>query len=238
MTAPAKLRDPIFVFDSREDFQPLAVESVEATAARIVRADGSDGGDVSLATLPREGGRMNFPPNPERQETELRKRFGGVGYRRLVEGGGLVWAQYWLWYLHNPKIFLVTGDHEGDWEFAQVGYGGDVPVCMTLSQHQSGGSRMWWNVERREGRPLVYVARDSHANYFRPVDQIPEFGDQGDGRGEVLDDLEWRDFGAWSSWPGRWGNSTGEGRSPQSPGSQGERWSAPHRYHSKSRTQL
>jgi hypothetical protein len=235
---PTKFHDPVFILDSHEHFQPLAVESVEAAGARMIAADGSDAGDVSLAALPANGGRMNFPPEPEKKELELRGAFGGVGYRREVEGGGLTWVQYWLWYLHNPKIFLITGDHEGDWEFVQVGYGGDVPVCMTASQHQSGGARMWWNLERRQGRPLVYVARDSHANYFRPVDQIPEFGDQGDGKGVVLDALEWRDFGSWESWPGRWGNSTGEGRSPQSPGSQGERWNAPHRYHSKSRIQL
>jgi hypothetical protein len=235
---PARFHDPIFAFDSHEHFHPLAVESIEAAGATMIASNGTDAGKVSLSALPADGGRMNFPPNPEAEEKEIRGEFGGVGYRRQVEGGGLTWVQYWLWYLHNPKIFVVTGDHEGDWEFVQIGYGGDTPVCMTASQHQSGGSRMWWNVERREGRPVIYVARDSHANYFRPVDQIPEFGDQGDGKGEVLADLEWRDFGPWDSWPGRWGNSTGEGRSPQSPGCQGERWNTPHRYHSKSRTQL
>lgn len=236
---PAKLHDPIFILDSRERFQPLAVESVETAGATLVGAGSSAPAPVSLAALPDAGGRMNFPPHPETYEKALRDEHGRVGYRRQVEGGGLVWVQYWLWYVHNPKVFLVAGDHEGDWEFVQVGYGGDVPVCITASQHQTGGSRMWWNVERRKGRPLIYVARDSHANYFRPVDQIPEFGDEGDGKGEVLDDLEWRDFDdAWSAWPGRWGNSTGPGRSPQSPGSQGERWAAPHRYHTKSRSQL
>ena len=228
-----ELRDPVFVFDSRERFLPVAVESVEALPAKLRLADGSDGGDVSLAALPREGGRMNFPAEPERVEAEMERRFGRVGYRRQVKGGGLLWVQYWLWYLYNPKLVVVTGDHEGDWEFVQVGYAGERPVCMTASQHRSGGSRMWWDVELREGRPLVYAARGSHANYFEPVDQLPEFGDQGNGKGEVLDEIEWRDFGSWATWPGRWGNSTGPGQSPQSPGSQGDRWAAPHRYHSK-----
>ena len=48
----------------------------------------------------------------------------------------------------------------------------------------------------------------------------------------VLDDLEWHDFGDWKSWPGQWGNSTGPGRSPQSPACQGARWNAPAQYHS------
>lgn len=236
---PTKLHDPIFAFDSNEVFLPLAVESVEQEPKRatIVRADGHDGGPVSLAALPADGGRMNFPAHPESYEPEKQARFGRVGYRRQVEGGGLTWVQYWLWYLHNPKVILVTGDHEGDWEFVQVGYAGDKPVCMTASQHHSGGSRMWWDVERRAGRPVVYVAVDSHANYFEPPHQLPLVGDEGDGRGAVLDAIEWRDFGAWSSWPGRWGNSDGEGESPESPGRQGDRWSAPHRYHSKAEAQ-
>lgn len=97
---------------------------------------------------------------------------------------------------------------------------------MTCSQHHSGGSRMWWDVELRDGRPVIYPALGSHANYFKPVEQVPEIGDTGDGEGEALDSIEWRSFGPWAKWGGRWGNSTGEGKSPQSPGSQGDRWRA------------
>jgi hypothetical protein len=177
------VHDPIFILDSREKFQPLAVESVPASGAGLIENDGTRRDEVDLAALPEAGGRIDFPPNPETKEQELRPRFGGVGYRREQKGGGLTWIQYWLWYLYNPKRFLITGEHEGDWEFAQVGYVGETPICMTLSQHHSGGARMWWNVQRRDGRPLVYVARDSHANFFRPIDQIPEFGDEADGKG-------------------------------------------------------
>jgi hypothetical protein len=181
---------------------------------------------------------MDFPPHPESYEPQLRSQFGRVGYRRTQKGGGLTWVQYWLWYVYNPKRFVVTGEHEGDWEFAQVAYAGDTPVCMTLSQHHSGGARMWWNVQKRDGRPLVYVARDSHANFFRPIDEIPEFGDEADGKGEELDDIDWHEFGDWATWSGRWGNSNGAARSPQSPGCQGDRWNAPHRYHTTSKIQL
>jgi hypothetical protein len=235
---PSKTFDPIFVLDSRERFQPLAAESVEAVPATLIEADGTRAGAVELDSLPAAGGRMDFPREPEEAEALLRGLFGGVGYRREQEGGGLTWVQYWLWYHHNPKKVFVAGEHEGDWEFVQVGYGGDIPVCMTLSQHYTGGARMWWNVERRRGRPVVYVARDSHANFFRPFNGIPEVEDDADGKGEVLDDLQWRDFGPWATWSGRWGNSTGAGRSPQSPGCQGDRWKAPHRFHTSARIQL
>jgi hypothetical protein len=229
---PGKAREPIFVLDSHEKFQPLAVESVEAVPAKLIGLDDEEHGDVVLDALPPAGGRMNFPPNPETQEKRLRPEFGGVGYRRELVAGGLTWVQYWLWYLHNPKEILVAGVHEGDWEFVQVGYHGGEPICMTVSRHHTAGARMWWDVERRDGRPVVYVARDSHAHYFTVVDTAFEWEDDADGKGEPLDDLEWREFGDWATWPGLWGNSTGAGRSPQSPGSQAARWSAPHRYHS------
>jgi hypothetical protein len=225
---------PIFILDSGEVYEPMAVESVPAVPARLIKANGHDGGDiVDLDTLPPGGGRMNFPPDPAQQQDRLRDAFSNVGYHRVKGGGGLQWHQYWLWYLYNPKRYFVTGEHEGDWEFVQIGYQGTKPICMTCSQHRSGGARMWWDVDKSGGRPKVYVALGSHANYFKPVSQIPEVGDQGDGEGAYLDNIEWRDFGPWATWPGRWGNSRGEGQSPQSPGSQGDRWNAPHKYHSK-----
>ena len=96
-------------------------------------------------------------------------------------------VQYWLWYLYNPKRFLV--------------------------------------------------AHDSHANYFEPRKGQTDFDDEADGRGEELDAIDWREFGPWATWAGRWGNSRGPGESPQSPGSQGSRWKAPHLYHSEAHHQ-
>jgi hypothetical protein len=232
LTMPKSPRVPIFVLDSHEKFQPLAVESVEKAPATLVGLDGKEHGKVALEALPAEGGRMNFPPDPEAQEKRLRPDLGGVGYRRELVAAGLTWIQYWLWYLYNPKRVAGAGVHEGDWEFVQVGYGGETPVCVTVSRHQTAGARLWWEIERDDGRPVIYVARDSHAHYFEPVEEEFIWEDEADGKGERLDELEWRPFGDWATWPGLWGNSTGVGRSPQSPGSQGNRWNAPHRYHS------
>jgi hypothetical protein len=230
VTVPA----PIFLLDSNEKFQPIAVESVEHSGATIVDANGKNTNKpVSLAALPASGGRMDFPKDAEAQEKRLRARFGNVGYHRTLTRGGLTWDQYWLWYLYNPKVFVhVTGNHEGDWEFVQIGSVAGTPVCMTNSQHQTGSARMWWDVELRDSRPVVYVAVGSHANFFAPVSENPDIGDDGDGKGAVLDALEWREFGDWATWPGHWGNSTGQGQSPSSPGQQGARWSAPQKYHS------
>jgi hypothetical protein len=55
------------------------------------------------------------------------------------------------------------------------------------------------------------------------------------GRDKRLDDIEWRDFGVWATWAGMWGNSTGAGRSPDSPGRQRERWELAHIFHARAR---
>lgn len=239
---PGKGREPIFRFHSSERFHPLAVESVERVGSGIAMPSGKRKSGIDLSALPPTGLRMVLPSGRKADEAEQELQQGElarVGYRRRRKGGGLTWIQYWLWYLYNPKKFVVTGEHEGDWEFVQVGYAGETPVCMTTSQHKSGGSRMWWELEHRDGRPVVYVAHGSHANYFEPMKAQTDFDDEVDGKGLELDQIAWRRFDpAWQEWPGRWGNSTGPGESPQSPGSQGSRWRAPHVYHSQSTHQV
>lgn len=230
---PGDGHEPIFKFHKGEEYHPLSVASVEQVGEGIEMPDETRTSGISLASLPEDGLRMVLPTRPTRQEAELQAAESPkVGYRRTVEGGGLTWVQYWLWYLYNPRKFVVAGEHEGDWEFVQVGYGGETPVCMTTSQHKTGGSRMWWEIEERDGRPVVYVAHESHANFFEPRKRQRIDDDEVDGEGLTLDAIEWREFDSWATWPGRWGNSTGPGHSPESPGCQGTRWSAPHLYHS------
>ena len=55
--------------------------------------------------------------------------------------------------------------------------------------------------------------------------------DQADGHGETFTAIEWREFGGWADWAGKWGNSE------NSPGGLSARraWQAPHAYHSQAR---
>lgn len=227
---------PIFRFHSAERYHPLAVESVETVGERIVMKKGSPRDGIRLDSLSENALRMVLPTDPVDTEAELQEgEMAEVGYRREVNGGSLTWMQYWLWYLYNPKRFYLAGEHEGDWEFVQVGYLNGTPVCMTTSQHKSGGSRWWPEVEQRGGRPIVYVANASHANFFKTRRKRNDTEDEADGRGWELGAMKWRDFGPWHAWSGRWGNSTGPGESPESPGCQGDRWRRPHLYHSAAR---
>lgn len=211
---------PIFVFDSREQWFPVGVEESLRAAKPL--------GATPDCDAPRPFAKaLDFPGAMKPIDLPA------VGYSRLFTSGPLWWTQRWLWYLYNPgpPILAGVGQHEGDWEFVQTGETtSGTPVLMTCSQHHAGGKREAWACERRDGRPVIYVGLGSHANFFTPGHHAE---DVCDGKGRVLDDIEWRPFGAWKDWPGRWGNSTGEGRSPESPARQhGHRWSAPHLFHS------
>ena len=213
----------MFVFDSRERWYPVGVEeSLAAVGARYLTKD-----DEPVDRFDPGGGRFDLPAGMTQPDLPP------VGYLRVRHAAGLVWWQYWLWSLYNPKQYVGFGEHEGDWEFVQIAATEQgKPVLVTGSQHSTGGKREWWATERRGGRLVVYVARDSHANYFQPGRVLE---DVADGRGRVLDKIEWRKFGDWADWPGRWGNSTEQGKSPSSPGRQGDRWHRPHLFHSQAR---
>jgi hypothetical protein len=216
---------PIFKLNTGEAWRPQPV----VTAARLGTIDGKP---IRLTKLPAAGGRMNFPGDmKDPRDTPV------VGYHRVLSAAHLWWHQFWLWYLYNPWDILGVGRHEGDWEFVQIGCAdkaGERPVLVTASQHKSGQKREAWRCDTEARRPVIYVALGSHANYFSPGQH--DDMDVADGRGSVLADIEWRSFDKrWAEWPGMWGNSTGVGRSPDSPGRQIERWRRPELFHARAR---
>lgn len=215
---------PVFVFDSKERWFPCAVETILEVPG--VKLDNRP--LKSLSQLGLRGSKINFPAGMEPITAPA------IGYHTVKSGGGLFWHQYWLFYLYNQKNYLVGGEHEGDWEFVQIGccdLDGSQPILMTCSQHKTGGKREYWRVLQHEGRPVVYVARGSHANYFTPTQDEEDIAD---GKGKQLD-IEWKPFGSWANWPGLWGNSTGIGKSPESPAHQTVRWNQPHIFHGQAR---
>jgi hypothetical protein len=215
---------PIFKLDSKEKYRPQPVETIEMLGR-------SAGAALSLDALPANSKFILPTRPPDVTDTPV------VGYHRAVKGGPLWWHQFWLWYLCNNWEIAGIGIHEGDWEFVQLGCvdrAGDQPVLLTCSQHKNGGKREVWACEQLAGRPVVYVAVGSHANYPKPLPHSFEHAlfnhdDRADGKGRLLDEIEWRDFDPkWADWKGRWGNSDS---SPKSPGTQGTRWNKPHVYH-------
>lgn len=230
---------PTFVFDSHEAWKPVGVEESMGAFGYEWGDLGFGAGWITPPSMPGERMVSRCVDFPAKIDHHKLGRLPPVVYRRTLIGGPLAWDQYWLWYVYNPWSVAGIGKHEGDWEFVQVGRTAERasrPVLVTCSQHHSGGKREWWTVEvEGDGsvNPVIYVAWGSHANYFAPGSQGGGL-DHCDGTGLVLrpDNYVIREFGDWATWPGRWGNSTGEGKSPESPGCQGHRWTAPHLFHS------
>lgn len=159
--------------------------------------------------------------------------YGNKAYGRVVSSGdGGKVLQYWLFYYYNPKEYpplVGVGEHESDWEMMQVEIDGDQrPVRAAYSQHGGGERCDWANVQRTDaGRPIVYVAEGSHANYFSSGYHLNEgANDTANGDGEVATPtvVDLSPAPAWLPWPGRWG---GSGSSPPGPVRQTTKWNGP-----------
>ncbi len=91
-----------------------------------------------------------------------------VAYGRWVERGGRIGLEYWYLYVYND----ATNRHEGDWEMVAIELDANgAPVRAGYAGHNGGFQRDWPCVDKHEGRPVVYVARGSHAAYFEHVER-------------------------------------------------------------------
>jgi Vacuolar protein sorting-associated protein 62 len=171
-------------------------------------------------------------------ELHMQPRYANVAYGHVVEDSrGATWLQYWYCYLFNDYNliggFLKAGLHEGDWETVQLRLGSDGnPDHAVYAQHNHAEDRPWDQIETVPGtdRPVVYVARGSHASYFEPGTKwTGVWFDYADGKRQsperqrlvaVIDgDATLR----WIRWTGNWGDTKGGGgiapaESPRSPG--------------------
>jgi hypothetical protein len=87
-----------------------------------------------------------------------------VVYGRWHRGASGIALQYWYLYLYND----FRNKHEGDWEMVTIELAADgSPRQIGISNHMSGFRRAWSQVSKEHDRPVVYLARGSHAGYFR-----------------------------------------------------------------------
>lgn len=129
--------------------------------------------------------------------------FDNTVYGRVAREGDDTWVQYWFFYYYN---LAVSSSHECDWEMVQYRIVDDAIDLAAYSQHSVGETSR--EVEFSFGRPIVYVAAGSHANYFKPgVHQTVSF-DRANGRGrETGLRLEILPAHGWPEYPGRWGDT-------------------------------
>lgn len=171
-----------------------------------------------------------YASNAAAMHRQARYRDRVYGHARRDPQGRL-WLQYWLFYYYNDfrlvGSLLAGGKHEGDWELVQLRLNAsEQPDLAVYSQHKEAERRPWAEVRKSGNSPLVYVARGSHANYFRAGSHFTGvWFDQADGKGpEITPKLEVvEDTTPWMLWPGRWGDTKATGspldsNSPNSPG--------------------
>ena len=170
-----------------------------------------------------------------------------TAYARVTEqtyNGANVYAiQYFFYYAFNNG---PLNTHEGDWEMILVVCDlSKDPIVAAYSQHLDGGFVEWGLVQTNDGHPDVYVAKGSHANYFRsfegglgPAKDVcsgsgftisPEEFDLvilGDG-GNPPAGQEWLSYaGTWGDYGDATSGVAGE-RGPVGPAYQGDRWNNP-----------
>jgi hypothetical protein len=149
------------------------------------------------------------------------------------------WLQYWMLFEENlqDRGLFRTGRHDGDWEMVQYRLRRGRIVQAVYAQHSDGESCGVRGFRRSRGRPVVFLARGSHAAYFQPGvrDRMwPDPNDETDGRGLRVRPRVVRvdaSAPAWMRYRGRWGESRagwvpGEMDSPRGPAFQPQgRWS-------------
>lgn len=175
--------------------------------------------------------------------------YGDTSYGRAVYAEGHWWLQYWFWYYYDEFNLLGFGDHEGDWELIQIQLDENGnPQSTTYAQHGDSEADtcnfdvLDWTVGRVPNvSPIAYVGTGTHASFVRPGLAVGSFPyDRADGEGYVARLRMTEMFEVWTGgsvggtyardwplWPGRWGSSLGEGKSPMAPRSQGEKWDQP-----------
>jgi len=119
------------------------------------------------------------------------------------------YIQYWIFYAFNKG---ELNQHEGDWELVEVLIPETGDKWVGYSQHYSGQSAKWNQVETEGDHIKVYVARGSHANYLRSYSGKLGFandfvGDNGkiwrSGNNYQLVDITTQT--SWINFEGRWG---------------------------------
>ena len=239
---------------SQDPFRICSARTIVDTEGNALhRPDGSTvpaGAGLSLDSLSAVADPGEYLEATGHSETEPPPLQGDPAYadrvygRVVGDGRGGTWLQYWFWIYFNQKRLLGLGSHEGDWEMIQIHLGRNgEPDRVTFAQHDHGDARPWGSdhgmcLRHEDGRErvVVYVAPFSHASYYSSGTKFYAGGTDSPDRLGPLELPDVEPFGAWASWPGRWGGSRARiGSSPHGPACQGAKWANPDRYHALQR---
>ncbi len=228
---------PFLQYDSQESyFADSAAEWTDNPGNELRRADGTvlaiAGHGLELDSLGQlyaqnaSAAKTDVISNPSRMYREQARalhaqpQYANRMYgHAVIDSAGDLWLQYWFFYFYNDYnligSFLKAGLHEGDWEMIQLRLRDETPNLAVYCQHTGADKRDWGKVKKVPGseRPIVFVARGSHASYFeRGTQWTGHWFDHADGNRkspevalEIVDDGEgeWQ----WVRWPGSWGDT-------------------------------
>ena len=261
---------PFLKYDSHETyFADSAATWTDNPGNRLLGGDGKElavaGRNLTLAFLGktyangRTATEKDSISDPSRKYAEqarmlhAKPAYANRAYGHAIGDGDDIWLQYWFWYFYNDYNliggFIKAGLHEGDWEMIQIHLTQEKPDHAVFAQHSVAEGRDWRQVDLVPGtqRPIVYVARGSHASYFEPGTQwTGHWFDHADGKRrspeltlEIVD--ESLPAYRWVSWPGRWGDTKAgasplDSDSPDGPGHK-KQWKDPRKLEGSARAQ-
>lgn len=75
---------------------------------------------------------------------------------------------FWAYNEGNTVLGREFGSHVGDWEHNMIRFDQGVPQAVYFSQHAYGQSFTYKATEKKDGRPVAYAARGSHALFAKP----------------------------------------------------------------------
>jgi hypothetical protein len=171
----ASLYLPRLQFKSGESFFPVEIDYALANSALKLRSGETVttiDADPAVADISDKTANY-FLGNQLGGLTEIaadyelnRASLGYTVYGQVKPDAQYTVVQYWFFYAYNDA---PINEHEGDWEMIMVLLdNAESPVSAVYSQHLQGQRAAWGDVEKTdETHPNVYVARGSHANYFR-----------------------------------------------------------------------
>ncbi|RLF41723.1 MAG: hypothetical protein DRN12_02425 [Thermoplasmata archaeon] len=138
---------------------------------------------------------------------KIMDKLGYTLYARIINIDSTMVLQYWMFYVFNNG---VLNQHEGDWELVQIVFLEDKPIKVMYSQHYSGQQASWSEVEKNGKHIHVYVARGSHANYFRSyAGKLGAAEDYVASNGKILYPSQYNIINLtdqhWLLFSGRWG---------------------------------
>ena len=142
---------------------------IETIRQRVTESEESQPGsthswELDVAKIPSQDDRRAWESYRQLVQS-LPFPFETAVYGRCFQGPSVI-LQYWYLYLYND----FKNNHEGDWEMVTVQLKDDSsPDLIGVSAHSGGLRREWGDtaVQKDGDRPVVYVARGSHAGYFR-----------------------------------------------------------------------